>query len=351
MTHQLNILILFVGAVQGWLLSFLLIRKRSDKVSSWIFTAILVTISLQLTSKVISKMWLWENVHYFYNVSYLLPYLIGPLMYLYVRTSNNTALGLIRSDVLHFFPFVFNALWLALLLLTRYSLPHLHPYTHAALQVISLVVYARLALKLATNKERTFIHVLAVSEGVAAITLALMVMYYGRFPDVKLLFITLTVVIYWISYKTLRFNSFEDNDASVVTLKAVRHPKYSHSSLRPEEGDRIEKDLQSAMTSKAFLDPDLTIDTLAAKLGTSRHHLSQVLNERVGKTYNDYINDQRLDEVCLRLSDGRNKKYTIAAIAFDCGFNSVSGFNEIFKKRFSTTPSRYRDQKLNKMTA
>jgi AraC-like DNA-binding protein len=44
-------------------------------------------------------------------------------------------------------------------------------------------------------------------------------------------------------------------------------------------------------------------------------------------------------------------RFTIAAIALDSGFNSVSSFNDLFKKRFGTTPSQYRQQHVSKMSA
>ena len=180
MVHQLNIVILAVGAIQGWLLSLVFFRN-SNKLSNRILTAIFVTISLQLTSKVISKAWLWDNAYYFYNISYFFPYLIGPLVYLYFRSRKH---GVFRTDVIHFLPFALTAVWTIVLIMTNFRFGHLHPYTHATLQIISLMIYSRLALKLATGKEKTFIRILAAAEAIIIVTLALMVMYYGRFPDV-----------------------------------------------------------------------------------------------------------------------------------------------------------------------
>jgi AraC-like DNA-binding protein len=180
-----------------------------------------------------------------------------------------------------------------------------------------------------------------------------MFVYYGRFPDVRLLFMVLTILIYWISYKVLsRSSLFFQASAAVMALPSRRTVKYSHSSLKAEEATRIMDNLASLMQdTKLFVDASLTIDTLADHLHTSRHHLSQVINERFQKTYGDYISELRLEEARRRLRDPANLRFTIASIALDSGFSTVSSFNDSFKKQFQVTPSQYREQALKSKSA
>ena len=93
---------------------------------------------------------------------------------------------------------------------------------------------------------------------------------------------------------------------------------------------------------KVFLDPEITIDKLAGMVNTNRHFLSQVLNERAGQSFYDYINQYRVDEAkrLLRAPEYSNQK--IASIAYDAGFNSLSAFNEVFKKVTGATPSQFK---------
>jgi AraC-like DNA-binding protein len=102
---------------------------------------------------------------------------------------------------------------------------------------------------------------------------------------------------------------------------------------------------------KLFLDSNLSIDSLSRQLNVSRHHISQVLNENFRVTYADFISDLRLTEAKGRLQNNKFSHYTIAAIAMDSGFSSVSNFNELFKKKFNQTPSQCRGEGLGKMTA
>jgi AraC-like DNA-binding protein len=209
-------------------------------------------------------------------------------------------------------------------------------------------------VRLGNIQLRNFIRFVVAAESVIIITLAIMVIYYGRFPDVRLLFLVLTVLIYWISYKSVSKPDFflERDSAPLLKLDPVRNTKYAHSSLREEESERIQKELLRLMQAdKLFLDADLTIDSLADRIKTSRHHLSQVMNEKLNKSYLDYICDLRLQEACRRLGDRSNLRFTIAAIALDSGFSSVSNFNDVFKKRYGVTPSGFRDQQMKQMSA
>ncbi|HYG00815.1 MAG TPA: helix-turn-helix domain-containing protein [Chryseosolibacter sp.] len=348
MAHHFNVLILLSGALQGWLLSIWFFHNRK-KAGSNVFAALLLsTVSLQLTSKIISKGWLMTNSTFFYFLSYQLPYLIGPLIYLFVRSIDKPRFS--AKHLLHFLPFLCAAaLKLGAVFVETFPFRP-HPYADATLQLILMFVYTYFSFLHAPRAVRTFVKVVVAAETVIIITLSLMVVYYGRFPDVRLLFVALTLLVYWITWRVVaRAEEFFPAKDALLT-KSRTAPKYAHSSLKIEEADRIIKMLGDLMKNdKLYLDAGLTIDELSRRINTSRHHLSQVLNERLSRTYAEYIIDIRLEEACRRLRDYPH--FTIAAVALDSGFSSVSAFNESFKKKFQTTPSRFREQTLNKMSA
>jgi AraC-like DNA-binding protein len=351
MTHQFNIFLLLFGALQGWLLSLWFLKRQEKKLSNVYFALFLIVIGLQLTFKFIAKGWLMENVHIAYSLSYDLPYLVGPLLFLYVAARKRHEFNKIQW--LHFLPFFLAISFTVAAVIFRGFPIRLHPYSQMVLQLISISVYSMFALREGNPALKTFIKAVWIAEALVIITLAVMVMYYPKFPDVRLLFLSLTVLIYWISYQAISKPDLFFETASVPILELLRkEKKYAHSSLKPEEAIRIEAALRQVMTQdKLYLDPEMTIDSLATRLTTTRHHVSQVINEKLGKTYADYVADLRLEEARGRLSNPVNNRFTIAAIALDSGFNSVSSFNEIFKKRYQITPSKFRDQQLKKMTA
>lgn len=351
MANQINIVILLAGALQGWLLSIWFFKHHRRDISHIYIVALLAVVSLQLTSKVISKGWLMTNTNAFYFMSYQFPYLAGPLIYLYIRSLKQKRLS--PAYLVHFLPFIIFTLIRLAPLDDQFAMLRMHPYTVAILQLISLLSYSYYALRLATVHAKRFVKIFTAVEVIIIITLALMVVYYGRFPDVRVLFISLTVLIYWVTFQVVaRSAPFFTGDDSLLSITRVSQPKYAHSTLKSDEADRIVKVLDETMKrEKLYLDSGLTIDTLAGKIKTSRHHLSQAINERLQKTYAEYVSDLRLDEACGRLRNASFYRFTIAAIALDSGFSSVSGFNEVFKKRFQTTPSVYREQALKKMIA
>ncbi len=346
MTNQLNIFLLIFGALQGCLLSILYLRKKRAGPFNLYFSAFLIVLGLQLTLKVVSKGWLMHHLNFAYLFSYDLPYLVGPLLYLFIKSRKATS-HFRWIDLLHFTPFLIAVI--ATVLLARvYTYHYRFPlYTQAFFELVSIFSYTILSLRISDASAKGFIRLVCLVETVIIIALALMVSFYGRFPDVRLLFTALTFLIYWISYKVITKPDWADDlsTSRIVPMVLQKNSKYSNSGLKSDDASRIESRLHELMTvNKLYLDPELTVETVASALNTSKHNLSQVLNERLHKTYLNYVADLRLDEARKRLADPRNHRYTIAAIAQDSGFNSVSSFNTLFKKRFGVTPSKLREE-------
>src|SRR6188474_1853312 len=102
MTHQLNIFLLLFGALQGGLLSLFLFRNRRRRLANIYFALFITVVGLQLIFKVITKAWLMDHASFPYNASYNFPYLIGPLLYLYIKARKENLFN--KKDLLHFIP-------------------------------------------------------------------------------------------------------------------------------------------------------------------------------------------------------------------------------------------------------
>lgn len=88
--------------------------------------------------------------------------------------------------------------------------------------------------------------------------------------------------------------------------------------------------------------PDFSLDRLAELVGISPRALSAVLNESLGKTFRDLLNQYRVREACNRLSDIENYgTYTIEAISQSVGYKSRTSLISAFKKETGLTPSDY----------
>ncbi|PUV26408.1 helix-turn-helix domain-containing protein [Sphingobacterium athyrii] len=110
----------------------------------------------------------------------------------------------------------------------------------------------------------------------------------------------------------------------------------------------ILENVENLMTQhKVFLDPNLTLESLAARAGVSRHHLSETLNQYKEKSFYQYVNEYRIMEVVSLMDKyrSRGENINILSLAFQAGFHSKSSFNQYFKKVQGCTPSAYLKEK------
>lgn len=120
---------------------------------------------------------------------------------------------------------------------------------------------------------------------------------------------------------------------------------YSSSSLKEDDIQQYLAILEEYMKAeKPYLNNQLTLHQLASEINITPHHLSRIINEYHKQNFFDFINQYRVNEFILRLSDSKFKNYSLLAIAFDCGFNSKTTFNRYFKRITDSTPSEYKNK-------
>ena len=85
---------------------------------------------------------------------------------------------------------------------------------------------------------------------------------------------------------------------------------------------------------------EIRLKTLADIAGMSSSAFSRFFKLHTGRNLSEYIIDQRLGYASRLLVDSTN---SIAEISYQCGFNNLSNFNRIFKKRKGCSPSEFRE--------
>lgn len=80
---------------------------------------------------------------------------------------------------------------------------------------------------------------------------------------------------------------------------------------------------------------------LAALVGMSPSAFSRFFKLRTGKTLSNYIVDIRLGIAARQLVDTTN---SVSEICYDCGFNTLSNFNRLFKKNKGCNPTEFREK-------
>lgn len=122
-------------------------------------------------------------------------------------------------------------------------------------------------------------------------------------------------------------------------------PKYARAALSAALAQECERRLETLMRlEKPYLDEDLTLPELAARVGASPHQLSQLFNQHLGESFYDYINRHRIAAFQRVAVLPANARRALLDIALDCGFGSKSTFNAVFKRQVGMSPSAWRQR-------
>jgi AraC-like DNA-binding protein len=88
---------------------------------------------------------------------------------------------------------------------------------------------------------------------------------------------------------------------------------------------------------------NLTVGTLATKLGIPEYRLRRLINQRLGyRNFNVFLNNHRIEEAKAALADPTQAEVSVITIAMDAGFQSLGPFNRAFKATTGVTPTEYR---------
>ena len=121
--------------------------------------------------------------------------------------------------------------------------------------------------------------------------------------------------------------------------------RYKSSALSAEDASKFkEMILEYIRKNESYKDHNITLGKFSKSLSLTPHVVSQVINEQLTCNFNDFINYYRVEEAKKLLGDSRMNNITVASIAYDCGFNTLSAFNIAFKKFTGLTPSQFRNK-------
>lgn len=95
-------------------------------------------------------------------------------------------------------------------------------------------------------------------------------------------------------------------------------------------------------SNKDFLQKNITVNSLAKEFETNRDYLSKSVNELKEMNFSQYLNELRIGYIIEELNNNEKiRKYTIAAIADEIGYNNSESFSNAFRKMTGTLPSYY----------
>ena len=129
---------------------------------------------------------------------------------------------------------------------------------------------------------------------------------------------------------------YSEQQASVLTAET------NSASTGNSEVD-LQQRLYNAMVNKQlFKDKNLSVDQLAAVIGTSRRELSIYLHLNYNQNYSQYVNQHRIEYACKLLGSDNSVGPKIEYLAHVCGFNSRQVFYQAFNTIVGMSPGRFR---------
>ncbi|SIT92475.1 helix-turn-helix transcriptional regulator [Pontibacter indicus] len=143
----------------------------------------------------------------------------------------------------------------------------------------------------------------------------------------------LVVQLFFASYKIITDSAF---------FQPVVQVKYEKSALSEEAKQDLIQKLKAAEQEKFYTQPSASLPTLAKQLHTSPHYLSQSLNERLGKSFFEYLAELRIQEAKAILADPTQQHLKVEEVAEQVGYMSKSAFSSVFKKYTGQTPGQFR---------
>lgn len=107
----------------------------------------------------------------------------------------------------------------------------------------------------------------------------------------------------------------------------------------------VESDSRRVLKVKSYIEnhykDDLRLSQLADLAGMTPSAFSRFFKLRTGKTLAEYVVDIRLGFAARRLVDTSD---SVAEICYCCGFNTLSNFNRLFRKRKGCNPTEFREK-------
>lgn len=143
--------------------------------------------------------------------------------------------------------------------------------------------------------------------------------------------------------------SIESGFSGVLELMGILHQLASEGSyrrlssssfvsVRPSCDSRRVQKVQDYI-NEHYKD-EIRLNDLADLAGMTPTAFSRFFKLRTGRSVSDYVIDVRLGHASQMLV---NSTLSVAEICYSCGFNNVSNFNRIFKKKKVHTPKLFRE--------
>lgn len=353
-------IVFLFGAIQGLFVSIVLLLKKDKHPSRKVLAVISFLFSLLLVEYVLY--WTRYQFHFPYlqGWSHCFIFLFGPLFYLYFKSvfekqpfeKKDAWHGIaFLLAVLFAIPFLFaTASWRQGVMLGKITGGKAYFRSYSWMGIGHMLLYAFFtmrhfyALSLSYSVVKTWFRWLngffwGFILAYASYFILVRFTFFNPEWDYAISFSMMFFIYFlsWFGYMQPKvfsgFNLLEDSKETA---------KYKNSPLTEDTGLEIIRQLQSLMdVNKLYIRNDISLDTLAASTGFSKHYISQAINENLKMNFFEYINKLRIREAQQLLLQPK-EELPIIEVAYQVGYNNKVSFNKAFKNITGYTPTEYR---------
>lgn len=331
-----------------------------NRPSNRILAVLLLSIALWLIDTFLGVSGLYKQAPNLYFKPIYYSFAFGPLIYFYVKSLTNSTFSFKQKHLLHFAPVLLQALLYWFLTFQDYSFKRWYwlevhqPFTYRIEfdgTFVSLAIYLGFSIRLLQKYRHwlndSFSEFSRITLNWLRLLLILMLLlcvqwfvevilreFYQSYYDYNF-----SVLILGILALLLAFGGIRQISLNEVTFTGTSE---SINVKKPTVDEAILQKITARMaTKKDYLNPTLTLKGFAHELKIPSRTISEHINHGLGKSFVDFVNEYRVNEVKRRLNSSEIETYTILSIAFDSGFNSKATFNRTFKKFTGKSPREF----------
>lgn len=360
--NTLSFLYLYVALIGFYIAIILHFNKKVDPTAKMLISSFIFIHSVFIFHIFLNITRYQYQFPHTYRISTVFSFLYGPLLYLYFKKIT-TQYKFKKIDLLHFLPTLLFALYLLPsylmsadqkleLMLGRVDVGR--SYSDKAiivLKLMSLLIYGYFIRRLYLASKRKaditkenarwqknifVIHILYVSSYLIYGLLLGNNITFGFLFHMQV--VCMALMVMYIGYSA---NVQPDVFNGSFTFNKMFF-KYEKSGLTKSLSNELKENLIYLFDhEKIYKENSISLETLSAKLNTSRHNASQVINEHFNMSFHELINSYRIQEAKEMLNSDRQKNLNIIDIAYEVGYNNKVTFNKAFKKDTQLTPSQY----------
>lgn len=368
------IIIILLGAVQGFIISGLLLFSKIKRLSGRLLGILIFLISLaSLNIYLNNQPWFAHNssLQIFHSlVPWVMVMPVGPLIYFYIKSFLEPDTRLSHKDKLHFYPVVLDIVP-QILVLSYFIARAFGPGRNAGPAIVDFIdnynVYVDILRWLsvsyyillsytylanfykknsveATGKMASYkwlMQFIRFFMAFQVIWLLYLVPYIIPATRFKLLdavdwypvYVPLAILIYVLGIEGY-LQLYHRIPSGNKEVKPAILPESLVTSAIADLHNSMERD-------KLYLDQALNLGVLAKHTGIAPKTISTILNQHLHKSFNEFVNEYRVREIKSRLLEPQSKNLTIAGVAYECGFNSLPTFQRAFKSVVGLSPTEF----------